>query len=134
MPGTFASAAAAFIFFFFPKSNQAQTIALAATLCAGLLVCGRAERALKRGRDPGCIVIDEVAGMFLALSFLPHDLRLYVLGFLVFRTLDIIKPYPADKFQAINGSIGIMSDDIVAGVYANIILQAVLRLAVFNAS
>ncbi len=134
MSGTYASIAGMLLVFFAGKSIYAQIMLAILLIVLGLLVAGRAERILSRGKDPGCIVIDEVAGMSLSLLFLPRDLRVFVLAFLIFRLLDIIKPYPADRFHAKIGSIGVMGDDIVAGIYTNVIIQALLRLAVFNAS
>lgn len=85
-------------------------------------------------KDPGCIVIDEVCGMLLSLAFLPPDPGLVIFAFLVFRIMDTLKPYPAGVLQRLKGSVGIMSDDIVAGFYTNIILQLILKLASFNSS
>ena len=79
-------------------------------------------------KDPGCVVIDEVMGMLVALSFLPVEPRIVFLAFLMFRILDTLKPYPAGKLQDMHGAIGVMGDDLVAGIYANIVLQIILRL------
>ncbi|MDP2938282.1 MAG: phosphatidylglycerophosphatase A, partial [Candidatus Omnitrophota bacterium] len=85
-------------------------------------------------KDAGCIVIDEVAGMLLALIFIPYDIKLVIMAFILFRILDALKPFPLDRLQNLTGSIGIMSDDIVAGFYTNIILQIVFRLVAFKTS
>lgn len=79
-------------------------------------------------------MIDEVSGMLLSLIFIPYDIKLVIMAFILFRILDTLKPYPLDRLQNLAGSIGIMSDDIVAGLYTNIILQVVLRLVSFKAS
>lgn len=79
-------------------------------------------------------MIDEVSGMLLSLIFLPYDIKLVIIAFILFRILDTLKPYPLGRLQNLAGSIGIMSDDIVAGLYTNIILQVVLRLVSFKAS
>jgi phosphatidylglycerophosphatase A len=94
----------------------------------GLLTCGRAEKLLNK-KDPRRIVIDEVAGMLIALSFMPMDLRIIILGFIIFRILDTLKPFPLERLQYMQGAIGIMADDLVAGIYTNIVLQAILKLA-----
>lgn len=99
----------------------------------GLSITGRSERILGR-KDPPCVVIDEVAGMFISLIFLPYNLRLVILAFILFRILDIFKPYPISKLQKVAGGAGIMGDDIIAGLYTNIILQLVLRFSSFKAS
>ena len=133
MPGTFASIAAVFLFYFV-KDNNFIYILLTLTLIAlGFLLTGRAEKIFNK-KDAGCIVIDEVSGMLLSLIFIPYDIKLVIIAFILFRILDTLKPYPLDKLQNLTGSIGIMSDDIVAGLYTNIILQVVLRLVSFKAS
>lgn len=76
--------------------------------------------------DPSAVVIDEVAGQWLTLLVVPADLILYALGFVLFRLFDILKPWPiswADR--NIKGGFGIMFDDILAGVYAGIILLGI---------
>lgn len=105
----------------------------AAILILGFLVAGRAERLFNR-KDSRHIVIDEVGGMLLSLLFIPYDIRLVVLAFILFRILDSLKPYPTNCLQKLKGSLGIMSDDIIAGLYANIVLQAVWRLTSFSLS
>lgn len=79
-------------------------------------------------KDPGCIVIDEVMGMLIALSFLPPEPKIIILAFFMFRILDTLKPYPAGRLQNMHGAVGVMGDDLVAGLYANIVLQVILRL------
>ena len=99
----------------------------------GLLVSGRAEKIFHQ-KDARYIVIDEISGMFLSLIFIPYDIKLVILAFILFRILDALKPFPLDRLQSLPGSIGIMSDDIVAGLYTNIILQVALRLVSFKTS
>jgi len=131
--GTFASGAGVLLYYFIKGSPFSYGILTSALIVAGVWLGTRAEKILGR-KDPGCVVVDEVAGMLLALAFLPYDLRLVILGFIVFRILDVFKPYPADKLQELPGGLGVMADDIIAGLYTNIILQAVLRLASFRGS
>mgnify|MGYP006420239237 CR=1 FL=1 len=77
------------------------------------------------GEDPGPIVIDEVAGQWLTLLVVPPDLILYAIGFLLFRLFDIWKPWPISwADQKIKGGMGIMLDDVIAGVYAGVLLWA----------
>lgn len=72
-------------------------------------------------RDPGLIVIDEVAGMFLTLAFAPRTAWAYALAFVLFRLADIVKPFPANWCDAqLHGGLGVMLDDLVAGLYAGI--------------
>ena len=76
--------------------------------------------------DPGIVVVDEIVGMWTSLLFLPFTVGTAALGFLLFRVLDVIKPYPARDLEALPGGWGIMSDDLMAGVYANLALRAAL--------
>ena len=76
--------------------------------------------------DDGSIVIDEVAGQWLTLAVVPPSAAAYVLGFLLFRLFDITKPWPASAAErTIPGGLGVMADDIVAGIYAALLLYAV---------
>jgi phosphatidylglycerophosphatase A len=80
-------------------------------------------------KDPGEVVVDEVAGQLLALLFVPATWQALALGFLLFRVFDILKPYPAGALERLPGGVGIMADDLAAGIYANLALQAVIRFA-----
>lgn len=85
--------------------------------------------ALRLGRrDPGEIVVDEVAGQMLTLLFVPPTLAALALGFLLFRIFDIFKPFPARRSEALPGGLGIMVDDLVAAVYANLALHGLVYL------
>jgi phosphatidylglycerophosphatase A len=89
----------------------------------GFFAAGSAEKILDRA-DAGPIVIDEILGMFITLTLAPNNPIAWLLGFLLFRLFDIIKPFPVSWFdQRIHGGIGIMMDDVVAGIYALISLQ-----------
>ncbi len=72
--------------------------------------------------------------MFLSVFLIPYDLRIFAAAFLLFRILDTLKPFPSGCLEKLKGGIGIMADDIVAGLYANIILQFVLRFSSFKVS
>ena len=87
----------------------------------------RAESALGK-KDPGSIVIDEAAGMALALVALPRTGTAWLLAFIAFRAFDIMKPPPANRAQHLPGGLGIVADDAIAGVYANLVVQLLLRL------
>lgn len=133
MPGTFASIVAVLLVCLVRNNNFMHLVLTLVFLTLGFLISGRAESLFKK-KDASFIVIDEVAGVFLSFIFIPYDIRLIVIGFFLFRILDALKPYPAGSIQELRGSLGIMGDDIVAGLYTNIILQVVLRLASFNIS
>jgi len=133
IPGTFASMAGICLFYLVKESTFLQVLLTLTLLMLGFLVSGRAERIFNK-KDARFIVIDEVSGMFLSLVFIPYDVRLLILGFLIFRILDTFKPYPANKLQNLSGSLGIMGDDIIAAIYTNIILQVVFRLTSLTGS
>jgi phosphatidylglycerophosphatase A len=80
-------------------------------------------------KDPGVVVIDEVAGQMLTLALLPPTPQILLAGFLLFRLLDILKPFPARRLEKLPGGTGIMADDLAAGLYGNLILRAVILLA-----
>lgn len=132
IPGTFGSIAGVLLFYFLKGKVFISIFTLSLTIL-GFLVAGKAEKIFNK-KDARCIVIDEVCGMLLSLIFLPYDIKLVIIAFFVFRILDALKPYPAGVFHNLRGSLGIMSDDIVAGLYTNLILQAVLRLPSFRIS
>jgi phosphatidylglycerophosphatase A len=131
IPGTFGSIAGVGLFYLLKGLTPfAYFLFVAGLIILGLAASGLAERLLNR-KDPRCIVIDEVAGMLVALSFMPHDFKIIFLAFLIFRILDTLKPFPAGRIQNNYGAIGVMGDDLVAGIYTNIVLQAILKLASF---
>jgi len=74
--------------------------------------------------DPTVVVVDEVAGFLVTVAFLPPTPLLYLAAFLIFRILDIFKPPPARQAEKFQGGLGIMADDLIVGVYGNLILRA----------
>jgi phosphatidylglycerophosphatase A len=127
VPGTFGSIAGLALYFFIKGNGFLYLAAVLIIGVLGFISCGRAEKIFAK-KDPQYAVIDEVTGMLISLAFLPYDIKWVVSGFFLFRLLDTLKPFPASKFQKMHGSVGIMGDDIVAGIYANIVLQVVSRL------
>lgn len=103
-----------------------QLLATAAAYLAGVAASTRLARRLGR-KDPGAAVVDEVVGMWLSLLFLPFTPATAATAFLLFRVLDVFKPYPARQLESLPGGWGIMTDDVMAGVYANLLLRAGLR-------
>jgi phosphatidylglycerophosphatase A len=120
-PGTAASALTALVLWAVPGSMVGLGLALVVVLVAGTWAAERAER-LIGGKDPGAIVIDEVAGMILSVLLLPRTTSVLVVGFLLFRVLDVVKPFPAHVSQRLPGGLGIMIDDVIAGLYALVVL------------
>lgn len=79
------------------------------------------------GVDPGPIVVDEVVGMLITLAFIPGlGWSGAVTGFVIFRIFDVIKPFPAGRFEQLHGGLGVMADDAMAAIYANLCLRLVL--------
>jgi len=133
MPGTFASVAGLFLFYLLKGNCFAHILLTVALIILGILVSGAAEKIFNK-KDAPYIVIDEVSGMLLSLIFIPYDIKLAIIAFVLFRIFDILKPYPIERVQNLPGGIGVMGDDILAGIYTNIILQLVLRIVSFNIS
>ena len=80
------------------------------------------------GKDDKKVVIDEMAGMCISLLFMPLNLFTLVAAFILFRFFDIVKPLYIRRLEKVNGGLGVMLDDIAAGMYANLILQLLLYL------
>ena len=129
-PGTVGSVAGLIVLWAIRNSAlpavEIATIVL--VLLLGVWSATAAERHFGR-IDPAPIVIDEVAGMLITLAFIPFTAGAAVCGFLIFRALDIIKPWPSRQFEALRGGLGVMADDAMAGVYANLVVRTVIVLA-----
>ena len=97
----------------------------------GIRAASRTEKILAR-KDPGIVVVDEVAGQLIAFLFIPLGMSLnwwiLIAGFLLFRLFDIWKPYPIRRLEALESGLGIMADDILAGVYAAATLTLLLTM------
>jgi phosphatidylglycerophosphatase A len=116
-PGTVGSALAAVIVWGVPFSRVGLLVFFVAVTLAGTWAAHRAERQLG-AKDPGAIVIDEVAGMTLAVLPFPPTVPVLIAGFVLFRMFDITKPFPARVSQRVPGGVGVMVDDMIAGLYA----------------
>ena len=79
-------------------------------------------------KDPGLIVADEIAGMMVTLVGVPFTTKSAILGFILFRIMDVVKPPPARQFEHFKGGVGIVADDLMAGVYANLALRGLLAV------
>jgi phosphatidylglycerophosphatase A len=82
------------------------------------------------GQDPGEVTIDEVVGMWVSLLFLPKTILVGALAFFIFRILDIVKPFPARRFDNHRGGAGVMLDDVVSAIYTNLLLQLAIALKI----
>jgi phosphatidylglycerophosphatase A len=123
-PGTFGSLAGLAVYGILRwiGSPLAEVAAIAALSAAGIWAGTIAERFFG-GIDPGPVVIDEVAGMLITLAFIPVGPSGAVAGFMLFRLFDVIKPFPAGRLERLHGGLGVMADDAMAAVYANLALR-----------
>lgn len=128
-PGTLASAAAAAVWYLIVPALWVQGLVCGVVIVTGVLAAGRAAKHLG-DPDPAEVVIDEVAGMWLALLGCPRTLPVLVVAFLVFRGLDILKCFPMKQLERLPGGLGIMLDDVAAGLITRLILT--IALAVFQ--
>ncbi len=132
MPGTWGSLAAFGVYLMLPSSLfiiPGLYFSIPALLLFSLFavfVSGKAE--LKLGHDAGSIVIDEVCGYFIAVMFLPKMALIGVYAFLFFRVFDIAKPFPVSRSQKLPGGWGVVTDDLLAGIYANLLTQIIIRI------
>jgi phosphatidylglycerophosphatase A len=126
-PGTFGSLVALPICYIMSLVSPS----VAAVTTAGMFVfaiwmAGSAEKMLN-ARDPGCIVIDEIIGMMITLLWLPFTLFSAVAGFILFRVFDILKPFPIRLLdRKLSGGMGIVLDDVLAGIFSHLILRVLL--------
>ena len=120
--GTFASLVA-LIVFLFPSFHVWYNLLVLILIFywIGVYTAEKIERLV--GQDPSIVVIDEFVGMWLSLIFLPISVITIVLAFILFRVFDILKPFPANYFNNKSGGNAIMLDDVIAGIYANLVLQ-----------
>lgn len=123
-PGTLGSLAAVLLYYFICRNTIMMSAVILVIIILGFVTSGRVEKIFGE-KDPDEIVIDEFAGMLISLYRIPPVMGYVVTGFLLFRFFDIVKPKPIRDLEKLKGSMGIMSDDIIAGVYTNIALQVV---------
>jgi phosphatidylglycerophosphatase A len=126
-PGTFGSAVGLLVYLlvWWTRSPLVEVGLIVGLFGAGTWAGTIAERYFG-GIDPGPVVIDEVVGMLMTLAFIPVTLTGAIVGFFLFRLLDVIKPFPARRLEALHGGFGVMADDAMAAIYANISLRLVM--------
>jgi len=110
-----------------PFTNMALLWTTLAVLLLGIWSGGRVERVLGE-KDPGIIVIDELAGMALSVLFVPRTIPVLLVAFFLFRLFDVWKPFPAHESQSLTGGLGVMVDDLIAGVYALVLVMGARAL------
>lgn len=114
---------------FWPLQRAPLLVQVAVTVAVYFVAVAASTRFARRLaiKDPGAVVVDEVVGMWISLLFLPFTPAVAAAGFVLFRALDVFKPWPARQFESLPGGWGIMTDDVMAGIYANLLLRAGLR-------
>jgi phosphatidylglycerophosphatase A len=126
-PGTFGSAVGLLMWWLLPPSATVQAAVIGLLFVAGSWSGTIAETHFGR-RDPGQVVIDEVMGMLITLFLNPVGWLGAAAAFLLFRIADIIKPFPADQLERLPGGIGVMADDGMAAIYANLVLRVMVAV------
>lgn len=132
-PGTVGSAVGLVVYglVWWTRSVSVEVGLIAGLFAVGVWAGTIAERYFG-GIDPGPIVLDEVVGMLITLAFIPVGWSGAVAGFFLFRVFDVIKPFPAARLEKLHGGLGVMADDAMAAVYANVSLR--ILIAIFPGS
>ena len=125
-PGTAGSLVG--LVFVWPLMQLSSSLQVATVILVSLVGVAAATHVARRVgiEDPGIVVVDEVVGMWATLLFLPLSPWTAGIGFLLFRVMDIVKPYPARQLESLPGGWGIVADDLMAGIYANLCLRGLL--------
>ncbi|MCK9212456.1 MAG: phosphatidylglycerophosphatase A [Ignavibacteriaceae bacterium] len=123
--GTFSSLVA-FAFYWIPGFEKPSLLIPLIVLFSiiGILIGSRFEKTY--GKDPSQCTIDETVGMWISLLFLPKQIIITIIAFLLWRLLDIIKPFPARQSEKLSGGVGIVADDIISAVYTSIIMNLIV--------
>lgn len=129
MPGTAGSVAGVLLFLLLGGLDRLDyLLVIVAALSAGVYLCGKTARALK-AHDHPAIVWDEIVGVLITLFMAPREGLWILSGFLLFRFFDIVKPWPISLVDKhVKGGLGIMLDDVIAALFALLIIQTVLYL------
>jgi phosphatidylglycerophosphatase A len=128
-PGTFGSAAGLAIFLAVRATGStAVELAVIAILFAVGIWSGTVAEHHFGGVDPAPVVLDEVVGMLITLCLLPVNLAGAILGFFVFRVLDVIKPFPSARLEKLPGGLGVMADDGMAAIYGNLVMRGAIAV------
>ena len=126
-PGTFGSAAGLAVFAAVRASGSTfvEVAVILGLFAIGVWSAAAAERYFDRV-DPAPVVMDEVAGMLITLAFLHVTFTGAIVGFLIFRVFDVIKPWPSGRFEKLPGGLGVMADDGMAGIYGNLLMRVLI--------
>jgi phosphatidylglycerophosphatase A len=136
-PGTWGSLAAVLVWFgvsrWIPAEDQAVTLAGLAAIAVALGIPAATRVASASGvKDPQFVVIDEVAGQWISLLLAPVSWKTLLAGFILFRGFDIVKPAPVRQLEKLPAGIGIVVDDVAAGVYALMVMQLLLHFRLLS--
>jgi phosphatidylglycerophosphatase A len=124
-PGTAGTAVGVLVYLWMRRlSPEAYVLFCILIVLIGTWISGRAEELLGK-KDHPSIVIDEIAGYLVSVAMLPETWSFITAAFVLFRIFDIMKPYPLKRLQNLHGGVGVMLDDIGAGVYTNVVLRIV---------
>ena len=128
-PGTFGSAVGLLVYYLLRRQGSVwvELGTIAIVMVIGLWSATEAEHHFG-GIDPGPVVIDEVIGMLITLALHPVNVTGAIVGFLIFRVLDVVKPWPARRLEHLPGGYGVVLDDTMAGVYGNLLMWGLIRL------
>lgn len=128
-PGTFGSAAGLAVFYLVRSTGSTSVeLGVIAVLFAVGIWAGTIAEHHFGGVDPGPIVLDEVVGMLITLCLLPVNGAGALVGFLVFRVLDVVKPFPSARLERLPGGLGVMADDGMAAIYGNVAMRGIIAL------
>jgi phosphatidylglycerophosphatase A len=136
-PGTWASAATTLLWaaieHVLPQTIRVPTLIVLAVIITlvGIPAATRAARAAAK-KDPGFVVIDEVAGQLISLIAVPLQWKTFLAGFILFRVFDILKPPPVRQLERLPDGTGIVLDDVAAGIYALAVMQLLLHLGLLK--
>ena len=136
-PGTWASLVAALIWFALSRAIQPRlqtpilAVLSAIVIFAGIPAATRVANA-SGVKDPQFVVIDEVAGQWISFLFVPITWKTLLVGFILFRSFDIVKPPPVRQLEKLPGGSGIVLDDVGAGIYALIVMQLLLHFRILS--
>jgi len=129
-PGTFGSAAGLAVFLAVRSTGSvAVELSVIVVLFAVGVWSGTMAEHHFGGIDPAPVVMDEVVGMLITLALLPVNMTGALVGFLLFRLLDVVKPWPSARFEFLPGGLGVMADDGMAAIYGNLIMRGLIAIA-----
>ena len=129
-PGTFGSLLGLPLCFLLSRLNLLQSvICIVIFILFAIGIASAAEKIIKQ-KDPGQIVIDEIAGLMVTFAGVPFNLKTVLVGFVIFRVFDILKPFPIRALERrVAGGSGIVLDDVLAGIYGNLTIRFVIYVS-----